>query len=360
MSVDTELQGILEKINIFDESDQMIKGYLQEARECLKNELPRSSILLFWSIFMYEVYKKINMYGVAEFLDLVNSKNLKYNGTISSLNDLNKLKDSDILHLCHEIGFYDQNVKGLLQVRLNYRNSVAHVSQVKLHRYAVFEFISDICEYSKIIHSLELKPDPTFLETVRRMDKESLLKMMKKMAFSKMKSYVEKIFDRLAEIKSYPEYQENVNLYTFVIECVGCRESEVERTELFGVLFTRGFLMSGIGWGAWDIYDKIFELTKFSYIQKFILDNNYLDQLVVSFCDSPNYSYAGNSAQSLTNFIHDLKPAQINNIANARLRNSQISSSFTAEPKVKKILVANKEKIDGGTLEQLRSVGIEI
>lgn len=360
MSEDVELKAILEKINIFDQSDELTIGYIQEAKTCLKYELPRSSILLFWSIFMYEIYKKINVYGITEFLDIVNSKNIKYTGTVSSINDLNKLKDFEILNLCHDIGFYDQNVKGLLQVRLNYRNSVAHVSQVKLHRYAVFEFISDICEYSKIIQTLELKPDPTFLETVRRMNTESLLQMMKKMAFSKIKSYVEKIFDRLVEIKSYEEYQENINLYTFVMKCVDCRENETERTDLFSILFSRCFLMSGIGWGAWEIYDKIFDLTKFSYIQKYIIQHNYVDSLVVAFCDSPRYAYAGNSAEALTNFIHVLTPLQINNIASARLKNSQIYESFSAKSRVNKILVSNKEKLDTGMLEQLRSVGIEI
>jgi hypothetical protein len=360
MATNSELDGLLEKTQLLDDDDDITKEYLNEAQQCLKYGLARSTILLFWSIFMYKLYKKINSFGLQDFLDIANSKNIKYAGKISSLNDLNKIKDGDIIQLCHEIGFYDQNVKGLLQVRANTRNSIAHISQIKLNPYTVFEFVSDICEYTKLISKLEMKPDPTIMETIRLMDEPSLTKMIQTMAFSKLKSYTDKVFDRLVEIKVHDEFSENLNLYFFVKEGIVLRETEQERIDLFDILFRRGFLTNEISWGSWQFIEKIFDLTKFSYIRKYIIEKNYLEQLVTSLCDSRNYDLAGTSAKGIANFIDNLTESQVNRIARAWLRNSQISESFSASSPIKRIFIAHKSKIEPNILSQLQSNGIEI
>lgn len=366
MSSNDERLGLANALRAIPIDEQYGRDYLDEAIECFLEDHHRASIVLLWNVFMYIVYKKINDYGLHDFVKSAKSKNMKFQGGISNLHDLNKLKDSDVLSLCHDLGFYDQNVKGRLLIHLGTRHSFAHLTQVILSRYTMFEFASDVIEYSKLIISVNLTSpmrepnlDTTYLERLQQMDEPALLKEIRSLEYSKLKNVITSLFDRIVLITEYPEYEESKNYYEFIILSMQQREKESERIELFDRVFSKFLIAQDVPITS-DFLDVLPGHLKLSYIKNHVLTHGYLDYLIRLFINSGSYDTAGRNSEILLGFVNKLNQEQVESIANAVIMNDQLHDSFRADSKIRTILKMHRDYLSKDTIRNLNEVTIKI
>jgi hypothetical protein len=349
------------KLQTIDIGEGRAKEYLNEAIDCFRNGYYRATILLLWNVLMYVLYKKIEEYGIENFVGLAKSKNMRFQGNINNLYDLNKLKDSDVLALCHDVGFFDQNVKNRLLIHLTTRNSFAHLTQAAINPYTVFEFVSDVYEYSKMIAGLRYKLEPTFMERLKAMDEDGLRRELSSMSFQRLETVVSSLLDKIALITDHDEYKANKNLYYFVAMSIECRDKESERVQLFDLIFRRVVVSADVPFPySSELLDKIADYCRLSYIKQHIIDKSYIDSLITLFNNSWSYDSAARNSGILLGFKDHLTKEQVEIIANAAITNNQISDSWKAAANVQSILSMHREKLRKETIARLKTANINV
>lgn len=133
------LQSLLNLSKLLPEADK----YIKEAAACYEHSLLRSSVNMSWQLFVFALFKRIEIYGLPSFVQKAKQKKI-LKDTIEYPHDLNKIKDIDLIQLCHECGFYDQNVRNDLQTNDKLRNSCSHVAFNEISRQKVEAFLIDI------------------------------------------------------------------------------------------------------------------------------------------------------------------------------------------------------------------------
>ncbi len=157
------LSSIRDLIKRMPEAD----SYVVEASMCYQNLLLRSSVNMTWQLFVFALFKRIQEFDLTKFVQLAKSKNMiKCNITV--FHDLNKFKESDLIQLSHECGFYDQNVRNDLNSYSQLRNSCSHVSFNAISRQKVESFLTDVVSYTEELLSpnrdqVGSTPDDDFL-----------------------------------------------------------------------------------------------------------------------------------------------------------------------------------------------------
>lgn len=143
-------QHLLESLLGLSKSLPEANKYTHEAASCYKNLLLRSSVNMIWQLFIFALFKRIEIYGLPSFVQKAKQKNVLKNN-VEYPHDLNKIKDTDLIQLCHECGFYDQNVRNDLQANDRLRNSCSHVSFNEISRQKVETFLVDIVAYINLL-----------------------------------------------------------------------------------------------------------------------------------------------------------------------------------------------------------------
>lgn len=159
-------QNLLDSLLSLSKSLPEANKYTLEAVACYKNLLLRSSVNMIWQLFIFALFKRIEIYGLPSFVQKAKQKNI-LKDKIDHPQDLNKIKDIDLIQLCHECGFYDQNVRNDLQANDRLRNSCSHVSFNEISRQKVETFLVDIIAYINLLlvnkNSSLLTADDNFL-----------------------------------------------------------------------------------------------------------------------------------------------------------------------------------------------------
>jgi hypothetical protein len=83
-----------------------------------------------------------------------------------------------------------------------------------------------------------------------------------------------------------------------------------------------------------------------SDIKKYIINNNYIDQLIKMFAKSPNYYEARKRCKDLLNFAEQINEKQVNDIALAIIYNDQIYNQVPRPDGVKNLKYFLKERKD--------------
>lgn len=345
--VDEDTENIILLLNNIELNDNTAKSYLQETTECLKNNCYRSAILMSWSVLMFIIYKEIEAWNLQEFIHRM-IKKWKI-PTINNIYDLNKIDDSQIIQMCHEIGFYDQNIKNKLSDHAKTRNSCAHVSQDYISKFTVLEFINDICNYISIIQSLNEKEALTILQSIKNMEISKIEEKVRLMSFKKLIILIEKLLDRISTITEHKEYLESTNLYETIKISFDSRKDESERSVIFEKVINA---ICTENWYVNDLINEIFKWCEFSYINEYVLNKGYLDKIIEFFADSGTYEIAKNRSKILLKFQDKLTSSHMNNIVSAILSNSQINESYGAKTNLKNLL--KKSNLSTNIIDSLK------
>lgn len=336
--------------NITLDNDYVI-AYRAEASKCYAVDGFRAAITMVWCVMIYHIYKKIEEFGLYDFVRSVHQKGIVFSGNINNFYDLEKIKDNDIITMCRERGFYDDTVKKKLINLCDTRNACSHFNLSTVNQNTADAFINDVCNYIEFLQNVNFTFEPNFFNTLKKMGDTGLKHTAASMSFERLKLTFVKILDTIASIQNYEEYQEDENLIKF-IEIAILARSEEEIIALYDILFKR-VIVADLNW-TWEIRSLIYRLTSRSYIQSYILENGYLDLLVSKLCDSNSYEIAANSSKAVLNFNSYLTQENIFNIANGIVENSQISDSYGAKPNLKNILLYHKKLLTIGLVEKLK------
>ena len=176
METGSEAQADFEKIKNICADYEIMCGDLAR---CLEHGVHSAAIILCWKVVMHVLYKKIDrVVGVRRFsvmMDCLDSKPARLH--FSSWSDLNKVKDYQMISICHRLGFYDQNVERMLNSMLDQRNSVAHVTERESKRANVEAFISDARQSIDTVHEREFRASTDTMDRMRRAGKGARLEL---------------------------------------------------------------------------------------------------------------------------------------------------------------------------------------
>lgn len=111
-------------------SDEALRSYLTEAAACFQHHLYRASVVFSWvgAVRVLQNYivsghlTDFNAAGTGRFGD-------KWN-RIKNINSFGRLKESDLLEVCHDVGLVDKTLKNQLVARLDLRNACGHPSSL--------------------------------------------------------------------------------------------------------------------------------------------------------------------------------------------------------------------------------------
>ena len=325
--------------------------YREESINCYSVKSFRASITMVWCLMIYQIYMKIDEFGLSDFVKSVRDKGISVSGNINDYYDLEKIKDTDIISVCRESGFFDDTVKKKLVNLCDSRNSCAHFNRSKINQQSTDAFIADVCDYIEFLQKLDFKFDPNFFYMAKRMDDEGLKHTASSIGLERLKVSVTKILDKIATITNYEEYQENGYLIKF-INFVMSQRKEDEILILYDIAFRR-VLVSNLPWG-WEVESMLMNLTNRSFIQSYIIENGFLDLLVAKLCDSGSFDRASRNSSAVLNFNQYLTPENVISIANAIVENDQIRESWSAKPNVKNILLVHKKLLTLDIVEKLK------
>lgn len=145
----TEL--LYERIQEIPDKDQ--REYIEEAISCLSpvNNAPRAAIVMAWAGTVYNLRQKIHKQGptgYARFTLLLQAGYKQYKKPITTFNDLEDIKDTELLDICEKMDIIKgKSVKKQLEHCLDLRNGVGHPTNVKPGPIRVKAFFEDIIQY---------------------------------------------------------------------------------------------------------------------------------------------------------------------------------------------------------------------
>jgi len=357
--MESENQNIRKQLESFKERHKDIDNYLEEVICCFDNDCKKSTIILFWAVFLFFLYKKIEEFGLKEFERFCREKPLNLKGKINKVYDLNKLSDKDLLFACRELGFYDQSIENQLINLLTLRNSCAHVSQLIVSQYQFFGFIEQAINYIDLINKLDFKKMPKgFFDELRETeDEEKIKNLISSMEIEKLKNYTEQCLNEIIFISNYEDYSKNKGLYLFLSLLVENRERDEEKVYFFEKIMPKIFGKE-ISW-RFIFIEKFPEYASYSAIKKIILEK-YLDNVVNLFIGSGSFKIAGQLCKVLLDFKKDLNSNQLKVIGDAYFSNNQIAPAFGVDNGLKIIFNENKEKISKELFDALKTGGLEL
>jgi hypothetical protein len=140
------LQRLIQTIPAKDERE-----YIEEAVSCLSpvNNAERAAVIMGWSGTVYNLRRKIDKQGIAGYAAFTSHlKKINPKKSASSFNDLEDVKDTDLLDICEKMDLIKgKSVKDQLAQWLTFRNGVGHPTNVKPGIYKVKAFFEDIIQY---------------------------------------------------------------------------------------------------------------------------------------------------------------------------------------------------------------------
>ena len=343
-----------EKIKSFEDfTDDNISDYIQEAIKSFDNNCNRSTIILIWNMFIYFLYKKIEEYNLNDFAKLAISKNIKFEGKINTIWDLNKIKDNSIIELGHEIGLYDRNLKNHLLIHSQIRNSSAHVTESKINEYKVYDFISEMYQVIDSIHMKKFNSiSHAELDKIRSMSLEDCKNYSNKLNLKRKKDLLKKIIEEWLLFTNYIDLRENENYFIF-LEIIIQNSKIEDKRELFKLYYTDLFL-SECEIGEGYVLSLLDMFVKTSQIRTIILENDYLDEIISKFIKSSSFENAKIMSKILLHFNNNFTDEQVNVIANAAINNSQIASSFGAHNNLTTIFLKHEKIIKTSLKEDIQ------
>lgn len=124
------------------------KDFLKEAVDCFEAGANRATIVMVWILAMDHLFAHILAHKLAEFnaaLALNTDKSVKVK-VITQRDDFTEMKESKFIELCRTAKIISNDVRKILDQKLETRNSSAHPSGVTIGKTKVIDFVEDLVE----------------------------------------------------------------------------------------------------------------------------------------------------------------------------------------------------------------------
>lgn len=124
-----------------------LKAFLSEAVGCLHANFLRAATVLAWSGAMEHLLDHVFAIKLKEFNAAAFARNLIKKPITVRTSGFDRLKESEIIQLCEDIGIYGKSVKGQLVHCLDSRNACGHPNDYKIRAQQVRSNIEVLLEH---------------------------------------------------------------------------------------------------------------------------------------------------------------------------------------------------------------------
>jgi hypothetical protein len=124
------------------------KDFLRETIDCFEAGANRATIVMAWILATDHLFAYIIAHKLAEFnavLALNTDKSIKVKA-IARSDDFTEMKESKFIELCRQAKIISNDVRKILQQKLDTRNSCAHPSGITVNKSKVIDFVEDLVE----------------------------------------------------------------------------------------------------------------------------------------------------------------------------------------------------------------------
>ncbi|WP_197030380.1 hypothetical protein [Phyllobacterium sp. UNC302MFCol5.2] len=122
------------------------KDFLKEAIDCFEVGANRGTIVMVWILAMDHLFAHILAHKLADFnaaLALNTDKSVKVR-VIAQRDDFTEMKESKFIEFCRTAKIISNDVRKILDQKLDTRNSCAHPSGVTINKSKVIDFVEDL------------------------------------------------------------------------------------------------------------------------------------------------------------------------------------------------------------------------
>jgi hypothetical protein len=124
------------------------KDFLKEAVDCFEAGANRATIVMVWILAMDHLFSHILTHKLIEFnavLSLNTDKSVKIKA-VTQRDDFTDMKESKFIEFCRVAKIISNDVRKILDQKLEIRNSSAHPSGVTIGKTKVIDFVEDLVE----------------------------------------------------------------------------------------------------------------------------------------------------------------------------------------------------------------------
>jgi hypothetical protein len=124
------------------------KDFLKEAIDCFEAGANRATIVMVWILALDHLFAHVLVHKLAEFnaaLEKNTDKRVRVTA-VTQRDDFSEMKESKFIELCRTAKIISNDVRKILDQKLETRNSCAHPSGVIIRKTKVIDFVEDLIE----------------------------------------------------------------------------------------------------------------------------------------------------------------------------------------------------------------------
>lgn len=124
------------------------KEFLRETIKCFEAGANRATIVMAWMLATDHLFSYILAHKLADFNTALsqNTDKMVKVKIINKRDDLTEIKESKFIELCRQAKIISNDVRKILEQKLDTRNSCAHPSGVTINNTKVIDFVEDLIE----------------------------------------------------------------------------------------------------------------------------------------------------------------------------------------------------------------------
>lgn len=132
------------------------KDFLKETIDCFEAGANRATIVMAWILTMNHLFEYILAHKLSEFnLALSTNKDKSVKVTsITKRDDFSEMKESKFIDICRQAKIISNDVRKILDQKLDTRNSSAHPSGIKIANTKAIDFVEDLVENVVLKYSI--------------------------------------------------------------------------------------------------------------------------------------------------------------------------------------------------------------
>lgn len=135
------MRGLLSKVNSIAQ-----KSFLEEAISCFEIKCYRSSIVMTWLLTMDTLYEFTLNNSLNAFNSAIQSHGKYKKIVVTKKDDFADIKESDFIELLRVAKIISNDVRKILDEKLNFRNTAAHPNTIVIKESKAISFIEDLTE----------------------------------------------------------------------------------------------------------------------------------------------------------------------------------------------------------------------
>ena len=124
------------------------KEFLKETIDCFEAGANRATIVMAWILTINHLFNYILVHKLTDFnsvLAVNKDKSVKIKA-VTQRDDFSEIKESKFIELCRQAKIISNDVRKLLDQKLDTRNSSAHPSGIVINKTKVIDFVEDLVE----------------------------------------------------------------------------------------------------------------------------------------------------------------------------------------------------------------------